>query len=223
MAITQQALREEVYELILEDILAGSFKSGERISIDGLARKFDISPTPVREALVFLEHSGLVKYAPRKGYVLAPLLTEEQINQLIDARHIVEEAALSRSFSNWEDFSSRLQKVHQEHKLLVEEIRKSDSITYDLVRNHFKIDWSFHQAFFDFADNKYLLDIVESLGTHTYRMRQTWNSPNHSVDAEDALKEHEIILNHILNRNHDAAIKALSDHLENVRKRSKDK
>ena len=220
MSIKRQALRDEVYEMILAELLGGQRPPGSRLSIDGLARQFEISPTPVREALVSLEHSGLVQYAARRGYVVAPTLSERQIRELIDTRQVVEGAALSRSFADWEAFEPDLRRAHEEHRSVVERIAEAGSPDYEMVREHFRVDWGFHRTFFQHAGNRYLTEIIESLGTHVHRMRQTWASPAESLDAREALAEHAEILNHVANRNHDAALTALRTHLDHVRDRS---
>src|SRR5699024_10807268 len=89
MAIKRQVLRAEVEELILERLLESRWSPGSRLSIDGLARDLEVSPTPVREAMVSLERSGLVEYVALRGYVVAPMLDVEQMTELLDARKVV--------------------------------------------------------------------------------------------------------------------------------------
>src|SRR5690625_5318982 len=102
MAIKRQVLRAELEELILERLLESRWSPGSRLSIDGLARDLEVSPTPVREAMVSLERSGLVEYVALRGYVVAPMLDVEQMTELLDARKVVEAAALNRAFENFE-------------------------------------------------------------------------------------------------------------------------
>src|SRR5690625_5952809 len=78
MAIRRQILRDEVAELLLQRLLEARWAPGSRLSIDGLARDLEVSPTPVREAMVSLERSGLVEYVALRGYVVAPMLDVEQ-------------------------------------------------------------------------------------------------------------------------------------------------
>ena len=100
MAVRRQALRAEVEELILERLLEARWMPGARLSIDGFARDLEVSPTPVREAMVSLERSGLVEYVALRGYVVAPMLDAAQMTELLDARKTVEAAALNRAFEN---------------------------------------------------------------------------------------------------------------------------
>src|SRR5690625_5591325 len=77
MAIKRQVLRAEVEELILERLLESRWSPGSRLSIDGLARDLEVSPTPVRGAMVSLERSGPVEYVALRGYAVAPMLDVE--------------------------------------------------------------------------------------------------------------------------------------------------
>src|SRR5690606_5880841 len=70
--LERRGLRDRVYDLILEMLLEGDVEPGSRLSIDTLAKQLDVSPTPVREAMVQLERTGLVTREVLKGYRVAP-------------------------------------------------------------------------------------------------------------------------------------------------------
>src|SRR5699024_759432 len=84
--------------------LESRWAPGSRLSIDGLARDLEVSPTPVREAMVSLERSGLVEYVALRGYVVAPPLDAVHMTELLDARKVVESAALGRAFQDHDAF-----------------------------------------------------------------------------------------------------------------------
>lgn len=220
MGVRRQVLRDEVQEMILERLLESRWAPGARLSIDGLARELDVSPTPVREALVSLERSGLVEYAALRGYVVAPMLTAEQITELLEARRTVETAVLSRALEDWEVFVADLERAHAAHVEVVERIHAAPALAYELVREHFQCDWEFHQTWFNHAQNRYLRQMVETLRPHTHRMRQTWEGGPPELDADEALNEHARILEKVRERNHDGALRALTEHLDNVLMRS---
>jgi DNA-binding GntR family transcriptional regulator len=72
-------------------------RPGARISIDGLAREFQVSSTPVREALARLESEGLADKEPLKGYRATPLLTREEFDDLYRFRLLLEPWAARRA------------------------------------------------------------------------------------------------------------------------------
>ena len=80
--IERRGLRDHVYERILQLLLSGEAAPGARLSIDTIARQLNVSPTPVREAMVQLERTGLVTREALKGYRVAPPLGLAQLQEL---------------------------------------------------------------------------------------------------------------------------------------------
>ncbi|NKX75083.1 GntR family transcriptional regulator [Rhodobacteraceae bacterium R_SAG3] len=62
---------------ILEDIDAGRLAPGQEIDEAVLAARHSVSRTPIREAYIQLEASGLIRRLPRKGAVLFKPTLEE--------------------------------------------------------------------------------------------------------------------------------------------------
>src|ERR687891_2740464 len=61
------SLREQIREFIVDGIVSGRWKPGERIVERGIATELEVSQTPVREALRELEVMRLIESAPNKG------------------------------------------------------------------------------------------------------------------------------------------------------------
>ena len=62
---------ERVRELIEEGIATGEFPPGMRLDETELAERFDVSRTPLREALFQLASAGIVVMQPRRGTIVA--------------------------------------------------------------------------------------------------------------------------------------------------------
>lgn len=54
-------------EALEDDIISGRLRPGQRLDEAGLAERFGVSRTPIREALIQLSASGLVEIKPRRG------------------------------------------------------------------------------------------------------------------------------------------------------------
>ncbi len=65
---------------ILEDLMEGLLKPGERINAKQLAEKLDVSIVPVREALHLLAGEGVIELLPRKGARIRTMDREEVAN-----------------------------------------------------------------------------------------------------------------------------------------------
>ena len=66
-------------EALEDDIVAGRLKPGQRLDEVGLAERFGVSRTPIREALIQLSASGLVEIRPRRGAFVVLLGPRELI------------------------------------------------------------------------------------------------------------------------------------------------
>jgi GntR family transcriptional regulator, rspAB operon transcriptional repressor len=84
-------LRERVYEELRHDILTCELMPGAEIREAELAARFEVSKSPVRDALISLEREGLVITTPRQGYRVAPV----SISDMLDMFHL--RAALERA------------------------------------------------------------------------------------------------------------------------------
>lgn len=60
-------------DYIKELIIDGHLRAGERVPQDELASALDVSNTPVREALIALEHEGIVTIEPHRGAFVNPI------------------------------------------------------------------------------------------------------------------------------------------------------
>ena len=62
---------------------------GQRIAYRDLAEKLELSPTPIIQALKWLELQGYVRHEPNRGYSMAPFSLQE-IEELYEIRELIE-------------------------------------------------------------------------------------------------------------------------------------
>lgn len=84
-----ELLRDQVYAAIKRDILQGVHHAGQQLSANELAKKYETSATPVRQALNALHREGLVQTIPRTGYFVTQL-TVKDIREIYELRIILE-------------------------------------------------------------------------------------------------------------------------------------
>lgn len=85
-----------VFESLRRAIVLGEMAHGTPLRQEEIARAFNISRAPVREAIARLEHIGLVETRRYRGAVVAPLLVED-IEEVFELRALVESAAILRA------------------------------------------------------------------------------------------------------------------------------
>lgn len=90
-AAGSRLLRETVYEQLRADMISCKLAPGTEIREAELATRFDMSKSPVRDALMRLEREGLVITLPRQGYRVAPV----SLADVLDMFHL--RAALERA------------------------------------------------------------------------------------------------------------------------------
>lgn len=88
----EASLPRMLYERLRTNILIGALKSGQVLRQEELARRFNVSRVPLREALSQLEADGLIEARPRRGYAVTSLDPEE-IVELFELRMVIEEHA----------------------------------------------------------------------------------------------------------------------------------
>ncbi len=76
-AITQMSLHGELHERVRRMIIGGAFEPGGKIPEKELCEQFNVSRTPLREALKVLAAEGLVELSPNRGAVVATITLKE--------------------------------------------------------------------------------------------------------------------------------------------------
>jgi DNA-binding GntR family transcriptional regulator len=70
-------LSEKVYDVLREQIVTGILKPNDRLLYAVIAKELQVSLSPVKEALLHLEHEGLVTINPRKGVFVRQLSSQD--------------------------------------------------------------------------------------------------------------------------------------------------
>jgi DNA-binding GntR family transcriptional regulator len=93
LARRSATLREQIFDLVLSELKNGGFAPGTRITEEGLAKRLEVSRTPIREALGQLSRQGVLLLRAGGGY-LVPSPTVESIRQIIEVRLLIEPPAV---------------------------------------------------------------------------------------------------------------------------------
>lgn len=162
-----RSMTELVEEKIREMIVADELKLGEAINETKLAQLFNISKTPVREALIRLSLQGsLVEIKPRSGtFVFSP--TSKDIDDIGAVRALLEQGALQSAMErNRDDLLASLHRNTIAQEKLQEKLREKPDVA--LYRS---LDYEFHNTFFRHADNPSLDQAYKQVATKIYAMR----------------------------------------------------
>jgi DNA-binding GntR family transcriptional regulator len=132
--------RRLVTESLLAEIFQGKIQAGKHLVIKDLADRFEVSPTPVREALVALEGIGIVDLVPNRGAVVRKVSAVE-VKEICQVRKALEcEATRSAcgriELAQLHDLAEqfrRMQATTDPTDMFLETARQLDSRLHDLI------------------------------------------------------------------------------------------
>jgi DNA-binding GntR family transcriptional regulator len=179
--ITQEtSLAKQAYQRLHHEILTCILSPGQVVSERELAHRYEISKTPVREALVQTCHDGLIQRLPGRGYMVAPI-TIKGIRDLFDLRLILELTAVQRA-------------VHHPASDLIASLREMAEAQYkpDEPESHIsflRTNRIFHLALADAAANRRLVEMLSDLFNEMERLFHLGLRLRDS--SEEMKKEHQ--------------------------------
>lgn len=197
-------------------LVDNSLPEGTALRVEALARLLEVSPTPVREALVQLEATGLVRYTANRGYRVADLPSAEEVRQIIDARTVLEVAAARRAAERADqELRTALSGIVADQRAAAARLQEVGGLpSAELVREYLALDHAFHDLIFRECGNPFLHRLARSLDAQSQRARQSFR---HGLDdAVEAAEEHATILAAIAAGDADEAEAASSAHLARV-------
>ncbi|HEY0834899.1 MAG TPA: GntR family transcriptional regulator [Azospirillum sp.] len=193
---------DEVRRAIEEDIFLGRLRPGSRLDEEGLAQRFNISRTPIREAILQLVHAGLVEKQPRQGAVVAPLKLHRMV-QMFEVMSEIEGLCCryaARRMSESE--RQNLKRIHDESMAHMQ-ARELDS--------YYAKNREFHEAIQAGSHNEPLQEIAHSLFVRLapYRRYQL----NHPSRVHDSFDEHGTVVDAIIKGDPEGAYQAMRRHV----------
>jgi DNA-binding GntR family transcriptional regulator len=195
-----------------EDILLNKYKPGAELQIDKLSRKFGVSTTPIREALVRLEGDGLVVSIPNRGVQVAPISLGD-VRNIYEVRRLLEPHAVKIVARHCEE---------EEVEALYEKLVKLTEGPTDLT-TYINADLELHELMFRYLSNTLLKDILDQVDQHSIRVRYLVESSADELRLEVVelvTKEHLKILDAVRKRDEEKAAAATLQHLTNAEART---
>ena len=144
-----------VYDLLKQDVIRLRFRRDEIINEKALAERYQVSKTPVREALSVLVQEGYLKKIPRVGYLLREV-TEEDYRKLIYLRFTLEKGVVLRI----------IRSCTEEEILSLRDYCKEERISY---QDFGGVNYDFHMAMARLTVNEYLAEEVRRIFQRTIR------------------------------------------------------
>jgi DNA-binding GntR family transcriptional regulator len=200
-SVTRVVLREQVKELILERILNGTYRPGERLVETRIATELGTSQAPVREALRDLELLRFVESEPFRGARVREVSQEELI-EIYPVRAAIEEVAAreaaSRLDGDVEALAAELEAMHH----------AADAKDLHAQVDH---DVAFHRLIVEASGNQVLLETWLSLRIEA---RTIVTALRTGLDGHDIAERHRPVLEALRARDPELAGATLRRHVE---------
>ncbi|MES0032978.1 MULTISPECIES: GntR family transcriptional regulator [unclassified Mesorhizobium] len=204
------SLVEDVYEAIFAQLMSLKIAPGSRITVDSLVKEFNVSHTPIREALGRLEGEGLVLKTHLIGYRAAPQITKRRFDELYELRLLLEPHGAAKAAALMDEV--KLAQLQTSAGVMARREGKDERLRYS---NFARQDAIFHDKVMEFANNELVRETLAHQHTHFHIFRLMF----HSRVTEEALDEHEAILAAFAAADPAAAEQAMRRHIEHSRDR----
>lgn len=193
---------ELIYARLKEDISVGEIPQGTRLVEVQLAERYEVSRTPIRQALLALEQDGLVARDGRSMHVRAQTTTE--IMELYDIREMLEERA-ARLAARRHDESDEVILTRLLERM-AEDISKTE---------RYALNREFHKSIWRASHHAVLLQTLERLYVNSVLgLSTTLSSPDR---WKETIVEHRGMVDAILRGDEDKAAELVRTHLRTAR------
>lgn len=205
----RSVLTDEVYGAVLSLLMDRVVAPGQRVGIEELARMLQVSPTPVREALVRLEAEGLVAKQPLRGYTAAELLDAEGLRQLYEMRELLEPAAARLAASRasttvLDQLAESVERMRREQSRVAEV-----DASYGQFKDFADHDSDFHRIIAATSGNRLVSEALIRLRPHLHLYRLQFPDGV----AADTVEEHARVLDAVQAGDGAAAEAAMRAHI----------
>ena len=192
-------LKDQIHAILKQKIISGFYEPGTRLVIDTIAEEYNVSRTPIRDALHAMISNGLL-YTESKGYfVFNPTLQE--VKDISSLRLVLEEMAVEQC---------TLRSSEEE----IKELDAFREIELNRVQNHTmeEYDVSLHKKILEFTQNKHLIAHLQMIRELWWLIRR-WTKAETSPETKIiTMQQHLDLIDRIRNRDVEGAKQVMVKH-----------
>ena len=195
--------KDYVYRVLKDNIMCLELKPGELLSESDLAKKLNVSRTPIREVLIKLKAEKLIEVKPQAGTYVS-LIDWNLIEEAIFIRYNLEKEALKEACENFsDDILMEMEKCLFAQKLIAQ---KGDN----LLEFH-NLDKEYHRLLFVGINKSNVLESICNISTHYNRMRLLAEM---KLNKEFLVDQHITYLDIIKNKDSNIIDEVVSHHIK---------
>lgn len=196
-----------VYENIQNAIITGEYPSGYRLTEESLTKDWNVSRTPIREALKKLEFNGLITPLNR-GFIVR-IFSREDLRQIYDIRALLESYAAGQAAIN--RYEEDIKAMHQANEDYENALKHYDEGSLTQNKAIVRANKHFHDAIIHASQNEHVQDLVTKVVVLPLVFRSFhWLNKE---ETEQPLQMHKTILKAVEEKDSDRAKIAMHEHI----------
>jgi DNA-binding GntR family transcriptional regulator len=196
------SLRARVESSLASAIISGELEPGTMVSVPVLAAQFEVSITPVREAMLNLEDRGFVESVKNKGFKVTQVSARD-LREIAQLRCWLEAPAMRLAAERLR--TSSLEPYREMARQVSERAAQADREAYHAAHSEF------HGALLALTDNQHLVELVAELRRQTRMIGVADQHPSKEILRSAA--EHEELLNLLAKGDGEAAERFMAHHI----------
>ncbi len=196
-----QTKAEIVYNIILDKILKGTYKPGEKLVIRQISAELGVSDTPIREVLKRLESEHYVEYSANKSVTVSRMEPSE-IEDFFCIKGVLEGYATRLSIKSLKEADiAEIRKINDDMR---------SAVMSGSLENVPLLNKKFHMRIYQNMPNKQLLTMIEDIWNKWSVTKRVFStSPERSLHS---VEEHEEIIRLIENKEYDKVENYVREH-----------
>jgi len=172
-----------IYESLKDEIMMGKLRPGERIVISDVAKRYNVSPMPIREAINRLQQDGFVEVIPHVGARVSPFDIERH-KEIMLIRTELEALAIKLSTKHIDEQTiAKLEDILREME---------ECVNNNEHKRYGKLNVEFHLTIYGASPYKILYELINNLWARSEFSRSVFERiPERN---RDSLAEHKAIV-----------------------------
>ncbi|WP_439522444.1 GntR family transcriptional regulator [Marivita sp.] len=198
---TPHSSGEAAYASLIEALRSGEFSPGDRLREEDVAKRLNLSRTPVREALRRLENNGIVEHRPRIGAAIRKL-SHTEIVELYEMRIVLERTAADMAAQHGSEAEfDALDDMNTRISLMEETPTLGAAINQD-----------FHETLYLAARNRFLIAAAKAINNALILLGPTTYTDPDRIRI--VVAEHGDLISALRQRDGSRAAQAAETHLQ---------
>lgn len=198
-------MKDYIYNTLKENILYFNLKPGSKLKKSVLIKEFNVSRTPIREALAKLKEENLINIYPQRGSFVSLI----DINSVENSKFMREKLEISNLRKSCEMLTEK-DLFELQTNVLMQEVclKRDDYICF------YKYDNEFHKTLFNCSERTDIWRTINKSSMDLNRMRILSLKTN--FNRPDVLTDHEEILGAVKRRDIKNSEKAMKAHMDRI-------